>query len=96
MSLCHTKIISDSLSWRTRKFNYPYVKDFERKDWHDYDFIATEASREGPGEHGQPYTLTNPAEIALNAKVYDTEGFYAIVSDKVSVNRSVPDTRDPR
>lgn len=89
------EFISESSNWRANKF-YPFVKDFERKDWHDYDFIAQEKLRKGPGEQGEPYMLTNPDEIKLNEKLFDEEGFYVIVSDTISVNRSVPDTRDPR
>lgn len=83
----------DEISWSSNKFCYPFVNDFEKKDWHDYDFIAYEKSRKGPGEQGEPFTLTDPDEIKLNEKLFKDEGFFVIVSDKVSVNRSVPDTR---
>lgn len=79
-----------------RELRYPFAKSFERKDWHDYEFIIEEALREGPGEHGKPYELTDPEEKALNEQLVDIEGMSVIVSDKISVNRSIPDTRDPR
>jgi hypothetical protein len=71
--------------WRTT--------DFEKKDWHDYEFMKYEASRTGPGEKGEGFNLTDPADIKLNAELLKIEGLYAIVSDKISVNRSVPDVR---
>ena len=52
-----------------------------------------EAAREGPGEQGVPYALTDPKDIQLNEELFKIEGLYAIVSDKISVNRSVPDVR---
>lgn len=77
-----------------------YLKDYiknhvidERKDWHDYAFIKYERKRKGPGEQGKPVILTDPLDIELNDKLFKTEGLYPIVSDKISVNRSVPDTR---
>jgi hypothetical protein len=72
---------------------YWRATDFEKKDWHDYEFMKYEASRVGPGEQGQGFKLTDPADIKLNAEVSKIEGLSAIVSDKISVNRSVPDTR---
>lgn len=52
-----------------------------------------ERTREGPGEQGQRYFLTNASEIELNKKLEAEEGLSVLVSDKISVNRSVPDTR---
>lgn len=77
----------------SRRFNYPFVRNFDRVDWHDYKFIKYEKSRVGPGEQGKPYKLTHPDDIKLNDELFKTEGFYVIVSDTISVNRSVPDTR---
>ncbi|CRK96601.1 CLUMA_CG009999, isoform A [Clunio marinus] len=74
---------------------YPVVTDYERKDWHDWDFLQKENLRNGPGERGKPYKLTDPEDIKLNEKLFKIEGLYALVSDKISVNRSVPDTRLP-
>ena len=72
---------------------YPALQNYERKDWHDYEFMKYEAAREGPGEQGVPYALTDPKDIQLNEELFKIEGLYAIVSDKISVNRSVPDVR---
>lgn len=75
------------------KMNYPLATKYERKDWHDWQFIEYEKSRVGPGEQGKPYYLTDPKDIELNDKLYKVEGLNALVSDKISVNRSLPDTR---
>lgn len=74
---------------------YPILKNYERKDWHDYDFIAKEKTRVGPGERGKPFRLTDPQDIEENKILYKVEGLNALVSDRISVNRSIPDTRHP-
>jgi hypothetical protein len=74
---------------------YPVAQNYNRKDWHDWKFIESEKLREGPGEKGRPFNLTDPKDIALNQKLFKIEGLYVIASDKISVNRSVPDTRLP-
>lgn len=67
--------------------------DGDRIDWHDYDFIMYEESRAGPGENGSAIHLTDPAEIKENEVGYKRDGFYTVVSDKISPNRSLPDIR---
>lgn len=74
---------------------YPMATNYERKDWHDWKFIEYEKSRQGPGEQGEPHYLTDANDIALNEKLFKVEGLYVVVSDRISVNRSVPDTRLP-
>lgn len=61
-------------------------------DWHDYDFIAAEASREGFGEGGRGEILpeNEKEEGQRRMKRY---GFNGLVSDRVSLNRSITDTR---
>lgn len=85
--------IQEQSNSRRRRLDYPFITNFERKDWHDHKFIKYELSRIGPGEQGKPHKLKNPKDIARNAEMLKTEGFFPIVSDQVSVNRSVPDTR---
>lgn len=72
---------------------YNKVDDYELKDWHDYEFIAYEASRVGPGENGSAVELTDPNEIKTNQRLFEIEGLHVVVSDKISVNRSLPDVR---
>ena len=61
-------------------------------DWHDYDFMAYEASRTGPGENGAPVKL-NDLEMQETKEGYKLEGIYTIANDKISPNRSLPDVR---
>lgn len=74
---------------------YPVAQNYERKDWHDQRFIEYELTREGPGEQGRAFYLTDPVDIELNGRLFEQEGLSAVVSDKISVNRSVPDLRLP-
>jgi hypothetical protein len=56
-------------------------------------FREYEARRKGPGENAEPFNLTNAKEIEENEKWYKKEGFYVLVSDKISVDRAIPDNR---
>lgn len=69
------------------------VQKYERCDWHNYDFMNYEAGREGNGEQGKGHFLTNSSEIALDKELEKEEGLHVLVSDKISINRSLPDTR---
>lgn len=64
-------------------------------DWHDYEFIAYEKSRTGPGEQGAPIVLTDPIEIEENEKGYKLEGIYTVVNNKIDNQRSLLDPRLP-
>ena len=55
--------------------------------------MAYESQRKGPGENGNAVILTDEDEISLNEKSHLENGFSGIISDKISVNRSVPDIR---
>lgn len=80
----------------TRSFNFSYKPKFlpqKCRDWHDYEQIYKDRTRVGLGENGEAVRLTNESEIALNDKLYKETGFAVIVSDKISVNRSIPDSR---
>lgn len=72
---------------------YPSAINYDRKDWHDWKFIEYEKTREGPGEQGKKYKLTSPEDIARNKVIFEDNGLYGLVSDKISVNRSIPDMR---
>lgn len=61
--------------------------------WEDEELIEYEKSRIGPGEQAEPVTLTDPREIEENEEWNAKEGFYVIVSDKISVDRALPDWR---
>lgn len=72
---------------------FPVAQNYERKDWHDWAFIEYEKTRTGPGEQGKPHFLTDAVEIELNKNLSKIEGLSPLVTDRISVNRSVPDGR---
>lgn len=61
--------------------------------WENKTQIKLDAERVGPGEQGEPYVLTDPNDIERNEELFKIEGFYVIVSDKISVKRALPDKR---
>lgn len=73
--------------------DYPVVENYEKKDWHDYEFMKYEATRQGPGEQGKGFQLTDAKDIELDKKLTEEEGLHVVVSDRISVNRSLWDTR---
>lgn len=48
----------------------------------------------GPGEQGQAYQLT-PEDEKLKDALYKTNGFNALVSDRIPLNRTLKDIRHP-
>lgn len=65
-------------------------------DYHDYEYLAREKARFGlPGENGQP-VYAEESEAELNKKLFDENGYYGLVSDKIALNRSVADFRNPQ
>jgi hypothetical protein len=67
----------------------------EKKDWHDYKFMEYEANRTGLGEQGKEAVLTKVDGILKNA-TYHADGYNGYLSDQISLNRSLPDTRHPK
>uniref|UniRef100_A0A1A8LAP7 Polypeptide N-acetylgalactosaminyltransferase n=2 Tax=Nothobranchius TaxID=28779 RepID=A0A1A8LAP7_9TELE len=61
-----------------------------RTDWHDYEAIRRDAARVGNGEQGQPFPLT---ETDRADQAYRENGFNIYVSNRISLNRSLPDIR---
>lgn len=74
---------------------YPLIQSYERKDWHDYKFMEIESKREGPGENGKGVKFTDENEKKEAKKLFWKEGLNVMASDKISVRRSLPDTRHP-
>lgn len=70
------------------------VKVVSKKDWHNYKQIVQESQRKGPGEQGASVSLS-PSEDKEKEALYKVNGFNGLVSDKVSINRSLPDIRHP-
>ncbi|KAG5669574.1 hypothetical protein PVAND_017461 [Polypedilum vanderplanki] len=74
-------------------FRHTHNKENIKIDWHDYKFIDEESTREGPGEHGSAYNQISVEEENLNQRLFDENGYYGLISDKISINRSVADLR---
>ncbi|XP_023222451.1 putative polypeptide N-acetylgalactosaminyltransferase 10 [Centruroides sculpturatus] len=66
--------------------------DKTKKDWHNYSLIAEESKRQGPGEHGAAFYLP-PGKEKLKDELYKVNGFNALVSDYIALNRSLSDIR---
>lgn len=76
--------------------DYPIAVNFEQVDWTDYEFVKYEMQRVGPGEGGKPVNLKDPEDARKQMELVNIEGMCGVCSDKISVNRSVPDTRPQR
>ncbi|XP_070508754.1 N-acetylgalactosaminyltransferase 6-like [Chironomus tepperi] len=74
-------------------FRTEHNKDNIKVDWHDYIAINLEKSRTGPGENGKGIDSVPEDEEELNQRLFDENGYYGLISDKISVNRSVADLR---
>ena len=61
-------------------------------DWHDWEAVGSDLRRQGPGENGASIKLT-PEEEKKALSTYIDHGFSAYVSDKIAIDRSVPDIR---
>ncbi|XP_070502431.1 N-acetylgalactosaminyltransferase 4-like [Chironomus tepperi] len=82
-----------SLRKKIAKPRYPFATQYDKVDYHDYEFMEYEASRTGPGEQGKAYVLKDESYIEKNEEIFQKFGFYGIASDHISVNRSLPDIR---
>ncbi|XP_069825151.1 polypeptide N-acetylgalactosaminyltransferase 10 [Dendropsophus ebraccatus] len=69
-----------------------YVNDKApgKKDWHDYEYIRRDRDKIGNGEQGKPFPMTDADRVE---QAYRENGFNIYVSDKISLNRSLPDIR---
>ncbi|XP_050503790.1 N-acetylgalactosaminyltransferase 6 [Diabrotica virgifera virgifera] len=66
--------------------------DNEKIDWHDYDRIKRDALRTGRGEQGKPEHLYSNETDQYDA-LYKVNGFNALLSDKIALDRAIPDIR---
>lgn len=63
-----------------------------KMDWHDWEQVGADLRRQGPGEQGAPVRLTKD-EMSYAERTYRDHGFCAFVSDKIAIDRSIPDIR---
>ncbi|XP_041657672.1 polypeptide N-acetylgalactosaminyltransferase 10-like [Cheilinus undulatus] len=66
------------------------VDGVRRVDWHDYEAMRRDAARSGNGEQGKPFPLTETDRVD---QAYRENGFNIYISDRISLNRSLPDIR---
>lgn len=64
----------------------------EKIDWHNYNLIEKDSKRTGPGEQGVPAFLSS-LESDNYEKLFRVNGFNAALSDKIALDRSLPDIR---
>lgn len=64
-------------------------------DWHNYTLIDIEKHRKGPGEQGKAFKLSDPDDIKRNKELNKINGYWAVASDIISLNRSIADIRHP-
>ncbi|XP_072302075.1 polypeptide N-acetylgalactosaminyltransferase 10-like [Eucyclogobius newberryi] len=71
----------------------PVGRDGPRRiDWHDYEAIKRDTAKSGNGEQGKAFPLGDADRVE---QAYRENGFNIYVSDRISLNRSVPDIRHP-
>ncbi|KAM9451512.1 polypeptide N-acetylgalactosaminyltransferase 10 isoform 1-T2 [Clarias gariepinus] len=68
------------------------VNSQRRIDWHNYEAIRRDAAQTGNGEQGKAFPLTDADQVD---QAYRENGFNIYVSDRISLNRSLPDIRHP-
>ena len=65
----------------------------DKIDWHNYTLIYAEKRRKGKGEQGAGTYLSPDHDKAKESKLYGVNGFNALLSDEIALNRSVKDIR---
>ena len=57
--------------------------------------VGGDLRRQGVGEQGAAVKITKD-EVSSSDKRYHSHGFSAYVSDKIAIDRSIPDIRHPQ
>lgn len=65
------------------------------KDWNNYELLEREKSQVGPGEQGQAFILPAGHQNQKD-QLYKVNGFNALVSDYIALNRTLNDLRHPK
>lgn len=68
------------------------VDIYGKKDWHDWAMLNEEQKRQGPGEGGQA-VIVDASENQKKEDLYRVNGFNALASDKMALDRSLRDIR---
>jgi polypeptide N-acetylgalactosaminyltransferase len=68
------------------------VADHIKIDWHDHKLIEAEAKQKGIGEEGKPAFLS-VEDNDKKEELYKVNGFNGLLSDRIALNRSLPDIR---
>uniref|UniRef100_A0A8C3E790 Polypeptide N-acetylgalactosaminyltransferase n=1 Tax=Corvus moneduloides TaxID=1196302 RepID=A0A8C3E790_CORMO len=79
-------------SYVRQKKDHYFADGQRKKDWHNKEAIRRDSERVGNGEQGKPYPMTDAERVD---QAYRENGFNIFVSDKISLNRSLPDIRHP-
>ncbi|KAG5681321.1 hypothetical protein PVAND_010769 [Polypedilum vanderplanki] len=97
--VCATSIVICIIVLQYLSYNDDFIENDDDQseerliDYNNYALMEEEKTRIGAGEHGKPVILENQDEIKENERLYNQTGFYVIASNKISVNRSIPDLR---
>lgn len=68
------------------------VTEHVKIDWHDHKLIEAEAKQKGIGEQGKAAFLSAD-DNDKKEQLYKVNGFNALLSDRIALNRSLPDIR---
>lgn len=74
-------------------FNASPNKTTKKIDWTNYNFIELEKLRVGPGEQGAGVSISDEKEVNISKQLIREYSYNTVASDKVSLDRSLPDTR---
>ncbi|XP_055004496.1 polypeptide N-acetylgalactosaminyltransferase 10-like [Boleophthalmus pectinirostris] len=82
--------VSEPRGYAMRRIVEVGADGVRRIDWHDYEAMKKDASRSGNGEQGKAFPLSDADRVD---QAYRENGFNIYISDRISLNRSLPDIR---
>ncbi|CAD5218310.1 unnamed protein product [Bursaphelenchus okinawaensis] len=87
----------DTKKWELYDGQDPFqdYRSLPKKDWEDHTRVQADAQRSGPGEQSVPISIPNESEDSKNnrKKIFLENGFDAVYSDMISLDRAVRDLR---
>ena len=90
-------VISDKTNLFSFKKRYQLSDDVMKLRFERFEnYQRSQYSRTGPGEKGEAVHISDPEEKKKADHLYITEAFNIIASDKISLERSIRDVRDPQ